>query len=255
MREPVKTEQPSVILYEELLLKRDNLRREGAQFRIGYLNAFGTQIMESFRKKVECIQKKKAIAYCQKMENQGREIIGRDLRRFIEEEMQSYLQDLQTMKAEIREAQLSGKASVEDMVRIRNLYYGIARRIHPDMRPDLAGDPVLKEYWNRAVRAYRYNNLEELEELEVLINVYLSENGIGERNAEIMNIEEKIAKTEREIERILSSDPYLYRLILEDSKEMKKHREELQKEYETYRKYSEELDEVLNQFEVKEMFA
>ena len=255
MIEPVKTEQPSVILYEELLLKRENLRREGAQFRIAYLNAFGALIMESFRKKVECIQKKKAIAYCRKMANQGRDIIGRDLRRFIEEEMRSYLQDLQTMKSEIRNAETSESVSAEDQVRIRDLYYGIARRIHPDMRPDLAGDKTLKEYWNRAVLAYRYNSLEELEELDVLIRAYLSESGIGERTAEIENIEMKIMKTEQEIERILSSNPYLYRLILEDSTEMEKHRKQLQEECETYRKYSEELDEVLKQFEIREMFA
>ena len=56
MTELIKVKNTSYILYEELLLKRENLKKEGEQFYISYLQIFGELMTESFQKKIECIR-------------------------------------------------------------------------------------------------------------------------------------------------------------------------------------------------------
>ena len=56
---------------------------------------------------------------------------------------------------------------------IKNIYYKIAKLIHPDTNPSLAKDENIKSLWNRTIIAYNCNDLKEIEELEVLVNQYL----------------------------------------------------------------------------------
>ena len=63
MTDLIKVKNTSYILYEELLLKKENLRKEGRQYYISYMKLFGDLMVEVFRKKIECIRKKKMIAF------------------------------------------------------------------------------------------------------------------------------------------------------------------------------------------------
>lgn len=255
MTELIKSTNASYILYEELILKKENLRREAAQFYVDYMRLFGDQLAEVFRKKIECIRKKKMIAFCQRCVNQGKTINAVELHSHIDAEMAEYEAELNRMKEEAKAAQNAKIISREDVRKIREIYYRLARKIHPDMRPETSNDPKLLEYWNRIVNAYRYNCLEKLQELEVLVNAYLSDNGIDTEKSVIPDIGKKIARTEKEIERIISTTPYTYRFLLEDDVQVNRKLEELQDEIEEYMQYSAELDEVLKNFPVKEMYA
>ena len=253
MTELIKSTNASYILYEELILKKENLRREAAQFYVDYMRLFGDQLAEVFRKKIECIRKKKMIAFCQRCVNQGKTINAVELHSHIDAEMAEYEAELNRMKEEAKAAQNAKIISREDVRKIREIYYRLARKIHPDMRPETSNDPKLLEYWNRIVNAYRYNCLEKLQELEVLVNC----DCVGTSAAEpvIPDIGKKIARTEKEIERIISTTPYTYRFLLEDDVQVNRKLEELQNEIEEYMQYSVELDEVLKNFPVKEMYA
>ena len=68
----IKVKDTKAILYEELLLKKENLKKDGVQYRINYMKRFGDLMIESFEKKILCIKKKKMIAYCQRCVNQGK---------------------------------------------------------------------------------------------------------------------------------------------------------------------------------------
>ncbi|MBR2677745.1 MAG: hypothetical protein IKE28_12685 [Solobacterium sp.] len=255
MAEIIKVKNASYILYEELLLKRENLRKEGKQFYVSYLQMFGELMTESFQKKIECIRKKKMIAFCQRCLNQGKDINSIELNRFIQAEMKSYEEDLKQMAESVKAAAKAKTLSSDAIWRIKEIYYGLARKIHPDMHPELEDDSTLQDYWNQIVIAYQHNQLDELEELEVMVNAYLEKCHANTEELVIIDVENKIKRIEQEVEQILSKKPYTYRFILEDKKKQEEQQRALQKEIEEYTQYSLELDDVLKSFPIKEMFA
>ena len=255
MTELIKVKNTSYILYEELLLKRENLKKEGEQFYIGYLQIFGELMTESFQKKIECIRKKKMIAYCQRCMNQGKDINSMDLNRFIQDEMESYEEELKQMTENAKAAAKAKDLSAEKILMVKDIYYRLARRIHPDMHPELADDKNVQNYWNQIVIAYQHNQLSELEELEVMVNAYLKKQHSNTEEIVIIDVENKTKRIEREIEHIISVKPYTYRFILEDEKKREEQKAEFQKDIDEYSQYSLELDDVLKNFPIKEMFA
>ena len=255
MTELIKVKNTSYILYEELLLKRENLKKEGEQFYISYLQIFGELMTESFQKKIECIRKKKMIAYCQRCMNQGKDINSMDLNRFIQDEMESYEEELKLMTENAKAAAKAKDLSAEQILMIKDIYYRLARRIHPDMHPELADDKNVQDYWNQIVIAYQHNQLSELEELEVMVNAYLEKKHSNTDEIVIVDVENKTKRIEREIEHIISVKPYTYRFILEDEKKREEQKAAFQKDIDEYSQYSLELDDVLKNFPIKEMFA
>ena len=190
--ELINVRNASLVLYEEVLRKKENLRRDARQFEIRYLQEFGDLLAEVFEAKIECVAVKKRIAYCQRCRNRGQEIDRLKLDQYMNEEMKEYYTHLEEIKDEIRNARKAEAVSALERMRIREIYYRLARKIHPDMRPDLAEDQKLKAYWNRILMAYQCSRLADLEELETLVNMYLTESGIGEADYEIEDVEKKI---------------------------------------------------------------
>ena len=70
---------------------------------------------------------------------------------------------------------------------------------------------------------------------------------LGEKVGEtvIPDIEQKTAELEAEIERITTTDPYLYKLILEDQKQISEYKEHLREEIEEYINYERKLTEII----------
>ena len=250
--EIIKTEDPSYAKYEEVLLRRDNLRKEAEQYHLEFIKIFGDLIMESFRMKIECIRKKKMISYCQKIMNIGKDINRDDLARFIEREMAEYQKQLEDIINDVKTARSAERVSQADMIRIKKIYYALVKLIHPDMHPDLAEDEKIKEYWQRIVTAYRYNDLEELQELDALVRMYLESRNPDSAGIRIDDIDSRIRKIEEEIDEILSTEPYLYRLLLTDDKAIEERKQEYRNEIEAYQKYMVELEEVLSSFDIQE---
>ena len=60
---PVKVENTRYDEYEELLLMRDQVRKEAGQAWTLYVRFFGQLMTEVFEEKVACIRLKKLIAY------------------------------------------------------------------------------------------------------------------------------------------------------------------------------------------------
>ena len=64
MNEMIWTSSVKQDKYVELVKERDRLRKEAFQLRQEYIRVFGELILKVFEKKIECIRKKKMIAYC-----------------------------------------------------------------------------------------------------------------------------------------------------------------------------------------------
>ena len=241
--------------YELLLLRRDNLRKEAEQFHLNYLRVFGDLMTEVFQQKVECIRRKKIIAYCQKLANRGADINRADLDAYIEQVMAEYRTELEQMIRTVSAIKNSGKISSYDKKKVKEIYYRLVRLIHPDIRPELAQDEVIRDYWQRIVVAYRHNDIEELEELDVLVRTYLKQHNIEAGEISLSNIKERITAIEKEIQTIISTDPYQYRFILEDKNAVNDREQELKDELKSFREYGEQLDEVISSFNIREFYA
>ncbi len=249
----IKGKNTSYSAYEEVLLRRDNLRKEAEHYHMEYIRVFGDLITASFEKKIECIRKKKMIAYCQKQVNRGKRIDAGRLDSFIAGEMAQYRKELEEMISDVKAIRDSRRVSDSDMEKIKKTYYRLVKKIHPDMHPELAGDETIKEYWQRIAIAYTYNRLEELEELELMVASYLEREGLGVVDVEVdvADLKEKIAAVEEEIGRIISTNPYLYMVLLEDEAEVRRRKQEYRDEIAGYEEYSAQLDEVLGTFEIE----
>lgn len=251
----IKVKNTSYARYEEVLLRRDNLRKEAEEYHLAFIREFGDLITRSFKLKIECIRKKRMIAYCQRLANMGKEINRNALTSYIEREMSEYQKELDDMIADVKAVKAARTISPAEVRRIKKRYYDLVKLIHPDMHPELADDETIKDYWQRIVIAYNYNNLKDLDELDTLVRKYLSENNIDVVETEIEDLSIKIADVEKEIEEIISTNPYLYRLILNDEREIMDRKQSYEDEIGSYRKYSGQLDEVLSTFEIREMLS
>ena len=86
--------------YEELLLEREELEKEAQHIWGFYVQLFGDLYNEIFEYKIECIQRKKTIAFIQKCINQGKEVDRKQFEAFIHKEMLHYKEKLKRMLEE-----------------------------------------------------------------------------------------------------------------------------------------------------------
>ena len=68
---------------------------------------------------------------------------------------------------------------------------------------------------------------------------------------EIDDLDDKIAAVEGEISNIISTNPYLYKMLLENEEEKLRRKQEYLDEITSYDIYSAQLDEVLATFEIE----
>ena len=80
--------------YEELLLRKDKFEKEALQWYEDYIREFGPYLIALFEVKVECIRLKKLIAMAQTEINQGFSPDMEKINSRVEEQMQSYYEEL-----------------------------------------------------------------------------------------------------------------------------------------------------------------
>lgn len=231
--------------YERLLLERDALRKEAAGCKTLYLREFGALITKLYRKKIDCIAKKKSIAYCQADVNHGRPVDAAGLQQFLAGEMEEYRRGLDRILAECDASAKAGFVTEYTAAQVKSLYHRLARQIHPDLNPTLAGRPEFAELWARITQAYEGNDLRELQELEVLVHRALAQVQAGAAPLHIPDLAAREARLRSEMEQIRSTDPYQYKFLLADDDAVAAKKQELQQEYDSFDAYGRQLDAVL----------
>ena len=245
MGEMIRGENTSYARYEELITRRDNLRKEAFQYHRAYVREFGDLILEVFRKKIECIQKKKTIEYCQAALNHGKVVDQKQMQEYLEKEMAEFKAQLDDMVKEHDSSLKDWNITEKDALEIKRIYHRLVKKIHPDINPSVAGSEELMDLWNRVVVCYDCNNLKELRELEVLVAKALEDFGACSGVVDIPNLDEKIKAIEEEITKITETDPYQYKFLLTDADAVASKKEELKEELQSYEKYSDQLDDAL----------
>lgn len=247
MKELIKIKGASYERYEELLLKRDHLYKEAESILIRYTQEFGTLITEVFEVKIECIRLKKAITYCQMMVNRAEPVNVHQMEKYLEEQMSVYYAELQEMLRDNETAKNAKTSAFLDVERAKKIYRRLAKQLHPDINPMTEEIPQLMELWNRISIAYHANQPQELSELEVLVNKAINDLGLDTCEIEIPDIEERITALEKEIYEILTTEPYIYEKILNDSEATEEKKAVLEKEKAECMAYQQELEELLHQ--------
>lgn len=229
--------------YKNLLIRKDNLKKECEIIWISYIHELGGLIEELLNVKIECIALKKKIAYCKSKQNRNEPVVLSDMEFEIEAELSDYFDELKNIQT-IKAAELSHLSEYE-VQRVKKLYRRIAMMIHPDLHPDLFNNPEICELWNKAKDAYNINDYEQLKEAEFLIVQAIKSYADTEEKCEIENIDEKIEKLRKEIKFIVSSDPYRLKFLLQDNELLKEEKENLKEEIETYNNYREDRKSVV----------
>ena len=245
MNELIKIKNSSYARYEELLLTRDNLQKEAFQYERAYVREFGDMILDIFRKKIECIRKKKTIEYCQAAANHGRAIDQEQLQEYLRKEMEALRKQLDAMVDDAENAKNSKLVSEIDLLMIKRIYHKLVKLVHPDINPLTNERPELAELWQRIQMAYNCNDKKGMQELELLTTTVLEQLGIGTLEIEIPDIEDKITEIEEEIVTIRDTDPYRYKYLLEDPKAVDEKKADLAQELKSYEEYADQLDTIL----------
>ena len=220
--------------YEELLLMRDELRKEAFQLERAYMREFGDLILEVFQMKIECIRKKKSIEYCQYYANRGESVDQDNLQAFLQKEMEEYQAKLDAMIKDNDASKKATQVAESDLMKIKKIYHRLVKQIHPDINPEMDKNEKLKELWTRLVVAYNCNDLKEMQETEVLITAQVSKLKPGALDIKIPDIAERIEALEAEIEKIRNTDPYRYKFLLDDEDSVETKRKSLLDELKEY---------------------
>ena len=237
--------------YKNLLLRKDSLKKESELVWLEYVRKFGNLIEELMKIKIECISLKKKIAYCQAKQNRNEKILSSEMNFEIETELADYYEELG--KIQFMKNSEGTPISDYEFLQIKKLYHKIATMIHPDLHPELFDKFEIAELWNKAKNAYISNDYEQLKETEFLIIQAIKKYSDTEEIYEIENIDEKIENLRKEIEKIISSDPYQYKFLLKNTELMEEEKNAIKNETEQYQKYIDELNEVFSKFTITEV--
>ena len=227
--------------YENLILQRDRLEKEAEHYRMEYFREFGELITDAFQARIDCIALKKSIAFCQMKLNAGEEIDPISMQEYINASMTAYNAQMEELLSLTEAGRSLVPISLPEVEEIKRIYRRIAKRLHPDICPLTAENPELMELFQKALSAYRRNDLKALRETETLINRFLKKHGEEPDAAEIENLPEKIADLETEITHIIDTDPYTYKNLLTDPDAVERKRGELEAEKAEYQAYKKEL--------------
>ena len=235
--------------YAALLIRRDQLLKEAGILEDEYLREFGDEMYQLYELKVACIELKKKIHFCQAAKNRGEKINAEKMEDVIEEEMKQYYLELEELFASVQGVKTVRTSPQHVVLAVKKKYRELAKMIHPDMHPFTQDDGTLMDLWNRAVNAYHMNDEDELEEIEVLIRFRLEELGYGEDTPiEIEDLDEKIFNLSAEIEEIMNTDPYQYKMLFHRHDLLEEKHTELKNEVDSFTKYQEELEGMLQTF-------
>lgn len=246
MMELVKSSDSRYEEYENLLLERDQAMKDADSFWIAYTKEFGQLISDVYEEQLECIKRKKSLSYYQTAINHGGIIDQNAMQVWLDQEMASYYENLQMLKNDNDRCKNAKSSTMYEVKRSKELYRRLAKLLHPDINPETDREPKLMELWNRAMAAYRINNVKELSELEILTRKALVELGLGEIKVEILDIDDRIESLKKEIYEITHTEPYTHKTLLEDPDAMKKKKDELKDQLKAYQEYKKQLDEEIS---------
>ena len=186
-------------LYRSLIIERDELKNTTEENLNDNYQMYTDLYKEYYGLMVECIFFKKRIAYCQRCKNHHIKIYKEELEGYMDAVKEDYmyeLEDLRTHKKRVKK-----HLSDEDMKQVKKIFKRIIKRIDPN-------NPL----WERTLESYRYNNLNDLIDIEMLVDY---DKQYIRKNLDNTYLIAQIERLKKEIESIENRNPKITKEYLE----------------------------------------
>ena len=186
-------------LYRSLIIKRDELKKQVEENQKDNYQMYADSYKEYYSLMVECIFLKKRIAYCQRCKNHHIKIYKEELEGYMDAVKEDYMHELEKLRThkKIVKQHLSEK----DMKQAKKIFKRIIKRINPQ-----------HSLWERAVESYRYNNLNDLIDIEMLVDY---EKQSIRKKLDMTYLTTQIERLKKEIESIENRNPKITKEYLE----------------------------------------
>lgn len=186
-------------LYRSLIIERDELKNTTEENLNDNYQMYTDLYKEYYGLMVECIFFKKRIAYCQRCKNHHIKIYKEELEGYMDAVKEDYmyeLEDLRTHKKRVKK-----HLSDEDMKQLKKIFKRIIKRIDPN-------NPL----WERTLESYKYNNLNDLIDIEMLVDY---DKQSIRKNLDNTYLIAQIERLKKEIESIENRNPKITKEYLE----------------------------------------
>lgn len=186
-------------LYRSLIIKRDELKKQVEENQKDNYQMYADSYKEYYSLMVECIFLKKRIAYCQRCKNHHIKIYKEELEGYMDAVKEDYMHELEELRT--HKKIVKQNLSDEDMKQAKKIFKRIIKRIDQD-------HPL----WERALESYRYNNLNDLKNIEMLVDY---DTQSIRKNLEMTYLTTQIERIKKEIESIENRNPKITKEYLE----------------------------------------
>lgn len=186
-------------LYRSLIIKRDELKKQVEENQKDNYQMYADSYKEYYSLMVECIFLKKRIAYCQRCKNHHIKIYKEELESYMDAVKEDYMHELEELRT--HKKIVKQNLSDEDMKQAKKIFKRIIKRIDQD-------HPL----WERALESYRYNNLNDLKDIEMLVDY---DTQSIRKNLEMTYLTTQIERIKKEIESIENRNPKITKEYLE----------------------------------------
>lgn len=186
-------------LYRSLIIGRDELKKQAEENQKNYYQIYRDLYKEYYGLMVECIFFKKRIAYCQRCKNHHIKIYKEELEDYMDAVKEDYMHELEELRSHNK--RIIQHLSDEDIKQAKKIFKRIIKRIDQDSL-----------LWERALESYRYNNLNDLKDIEMLVD-YERQSIRKKLDNPYLSIQ--IERLKKEIKSIENRDPKITREYLE----------------------------------------
>lgn len=186
-------------LYRSLIIERDELKKQAEENQKDNYQTYGDLYKEYYGLLVECIFFKKRISYCQRCKNHHIKIYKEELEDYMDAVKEDYMHELEELRS--HKKRIKQHLSDEDMKQAKKIFKRIIKRIDQDSL-----------LWERAIESYRYNNLNDLKDIEMLVDY---ERQSIRKNLDNPYLSIQIERLKKEIESIKNKAPKITREYLE----------------------------------------
>lgn len=186
-------------LYRSLIIKRDELKKQVEENQKDNYQMYADSYKEYYSLMVECIFLKKRIAYCQRCKNHHIKIYKEELEGYMDAVKEDYMHELEKLRT--HKKIVKQHLSDEDMKQAKKIFKRIIKRIDPQ-----------HSLWERAVESYRYNNLNDLKDIEMLVDY---EKQSIRKKLDMTYLTTQIERIKKEIESIENRNPKITKEYLE----------------------------------------
>lgn len=186
-------------LYRSLIIKRDELKKQVEENQKDNYQMYADSYKEYYSLMVECIFLKKRIAYCQRCKNHHIKIYKEELEGYMDAVKEDYMHELEKLRT--HKKIVKQHLNDEDMKQAKKIFKRIIKRINPQ-----------HSLWERAVESYRYNNLNDLIDIEMLVDY---DTQSIRKNLDMTYLTIQIERIKKEIESIENREPKITKEYLE----------------------------------------